>query len=75
MNKSCSGDPDQAQDGMDNKEPKPAHVHFSGSEFLDGGGHDAFIKSSVVKLRDGEHPKHIPTLEEHLKRAYQFLEM
>ena len=57
------------------QESKPTHANFCSSEFLGGSGHDAFIKSGVVKLRDGEHPKHIPNLEEHLKRAYQFLEM
>jgi len=75
MNKSCSGDPDQAQDGMDNKEPKPAHARFCSSAFLDGADPNAFTMSSVVKLSDGEHPKYIQTLEEHLKKAYQFLEM
>jgi hypothetical protein len=60
--------------GSDQK-PKPAHAHFCSSAFLDGEGPNAFTRSSVVNGPASEHHGSIPTLEEHLKSAYQMLEM
>jgi hypothetical protein len=63
------------QDIGNDQEPKPAHAHFCSSAFLDGAGSNAFTRSSVVNVHADKLPIRVPTLEQHLKGAYNFLEM